>query len=249
MARMLGWMRQFHRPASDDLPPLLVFPHAGSGASAYRDFAKALSTAFNVLVFQYPGRQDRAAEPPLTSLPDLAAGAFADFRGSPHDRGVAPVAFGHSMGGLVAFEFTRLAEADGLPVRGLTVSASVAPSRVADKPAHPTGDDEILAHLAGLEGTDSAVFTDPTLMRLALPAIRADYAAFDAYACGTDATIAAPVRVLGGDQDPYVTLPDLYGWNDHAGDVEVTVFDGGHFFLREHQDEVAALVASCGQAR
>ncbi|MBS9534545.1 thioesterase [Mycobacterium sp. M1] len=247
MARVVSWVRRFHRPAADGLPTLLVFPHAGAGASAYRDFAKALSAHFTVLVVQYPGRQDRAAEPACTSLAELAAGAFADFQTSEHNTGTPLVTFGHSMGGLVAFEFTRLADAAGLPVRGLTVSAAVAPSRVAAKPPHPTGDDEILAHLAGLEGTDSAVFANPDLMRLALPAIRADYAAFDAYSCADGVTVAAPIRVLGGDADPYVTLADLYGWNGHSPSVDITVFDGGHFFLRDHQSAVAELLMSCGQ--
>lgn len=247
MARTLGWLRRFHRPASPDLPPLLVFPHAGSGASAYRDFAKALSSRFTVLVFQYPGRQDRAAEPALTTLDAIASGAFEDFRSSEHNSALPVVTFGHSMGGLVAFEFTRLAEAAGVPVRQLNVSAAVAPSRVAAKPPHPTGDDEILAHLAGLEGTDAAVFTNSDLMRLALPAIRADYAAFDSYSCADDVRVAAPIQVMGGDQDPYVTLGDLYGWNSHSPAVTVTVFDGGHFFLREHQDAVVGLLTSCEQ--
>lgn len=77
MPRTLGWIRQFHKPDSPDNPPLLVFPHAGAGASAYRHFSKALSKNFNVIVFQYPGRQDRAAEAPLATLPEIAEGHSA----------------------------------------------------------------------------------------------------------------------------------------------------------------------------
>lgn len=248
MPRPVGWVRQFHRPGAPECPNLLVFPHAGSGASAYRDFSKALSANFNVVVFQYPGRQDRAAEPASPSVAAMAAGAFDDFAASEHRRAGPLVAFGHSMGALVAFEFVRLAEASGIPVRRLTVSAAVAPSLVAAKPPHPTDDEDILNHLAALQGTDTAVFTNREVMRLALPAIKADYRAFDSYSCAADVKVTAPVHALGGEQDPYVTLADLYGWGKHCGAAQVTMFDGGHFFVKDHLDTVAGLLCheECG---
>ncbi|KAA1248811.1 thioesterase [Mycobacterium simiae] len=247
MPRTLGWIRQFHQPDSATSLPLLVFPHAGAGASAYREFSKILSARFSVLVFQYPGRQDRAAETSLPSLPDIAAGAFREFTTSQHNRGHPIVAFGHSMGALVAFEFVRLAESRGIDVRHLIVSAAVAPCNVAAKPAHPKDDEEILNHLAALEGTDSDVFANRELMRLALPVMKADYNAFDAYSCPDDINVTAPIHAMGGDQDPYITLGDLYGWGKHTDTVNVTMFDGGHFYLNTHIEAVAELLASSAQ--
>lgn len=248
MPRTLGWIRQFHNPDSPDRPLLLVFPHAGSGASAYRDFSKVLSSQFTVVVFQYPGRQDRAGEAPLLSLPEIAAGAFDEFSRSDHNRGVPIVAFGHSMGALIAFEFVRIAESSGLDVRRLNVSAAVPPCHVAAKPPHPTDDEEILNHLATLEGTQADVFADRELMRLALPVIKADYQAFDSYDCADSVKVAVPIQAMGGDRDPYVTLGDLYGWGKHTDTVSVTMFDGGHFYLADHIGAVAELLTtSCEQ--
>jgi surfactin synthase thioesterase subunit len=239
-----GWIRQFHPPASPDNLPLLVFPHAGAGASAYRAFSKVLSRTFRVIVFQYPGRQDRAAEELLESLSEIAAGAFGEFSMADPMPGHPIVTFGHSMGALVAFEFVRLAEGAGIDVRQLNVSAAVAPCHAAAKPPHPTDDEAILSHIAVLEGTDSDVFANRELMRLALPVIKADYRAFDVYRCGEQVKIAAPIHAMGGDRDPIVTLGDLYGWGKHTDSVTVTMFDGGHFYLSEHIDAVAELIAS-----
>lgn len=244
MQRKPRWIRQFHEPASPGCLPLLVFPHAGAGASAYRAFSKVLSANFRVIVFQYPGRQDRAADALLVSLPEIAAGAFGEFSATDHIRRLPIVTFGHSMGALVAFEFVRLAEAKGIDVRQLNVSAAVAPCHAAAKPPHPTDEEEILNHLAVLEGTNSDVFANRDLMKLALPVIKADYQAFDAYSCGVNVKIAAPIHAMGGDQDPIVTLRDLYGWGKHTDAVQVTMFDGGHFYLNEHIDAVAELLAS-----
>ena len=51
-------MRKFHNRDSTNRPTLLIFPHAGAGASWYRQFSKVLSDDFEVIAFQYPGRQD-----------------------------------------------------------------------------------------------------------------------------------------------------------------------------------------------
>jgi surfactin synthase thioesterase subunit len=241
MPRALGWIRQFHQPDLPESLPLLVFPHAGAGASAYREFSKALSKKFEVIVFQYPGRQDRAAEASLRSLPEIAAGAFGEFSTSEHNRGVPIVTFGHSMGALVAFEFVRIAEAHGIDVRQLNVSATVAPCDASAK-TRATDDEDIIDHLAALEGTDADVFANREIMRLALPVIKADYQACDAYSCTENIKVGAPIHAMGGDQDPYVTMGDLYGWGKHTGTVKVTMFDGGHFYLQSHIDAVAELL-------
>ena len=248
MPRNLGWIRQFHEPDSSDSPLLLIFPHAGAGASAYRAFSKVLSKNFQVIVFQYPGRQDRAAETLLGSIPEIAEGAFAEFCTSEYNRGTPLVTFGHSLGAMVSFEFVRLAETRSIQVRHLNVSAAVAPCLAAAKPAHPTDDEEILKHISMLEGTDSAVSGNSDLMRLALPVIKADYQAFDAYSCSEEVKVAAPIHALGGDQDPIVRLGDLYGWGKHTGAVQVTMFHGGHFYLNDHIDGIAQLLVSSAQS-
>lgn len=244
MQHQSGWIRQFHPPQTAGCPQLLIFPHAGAGASAYRHFSEAFSADFEVFVFQYPGRQDRAGEPALESLPRMAMGAFADFRRSSHNRGEPLMTFGHSMGALVSFEFVRLAEAAGMRVRQLAISAAVAPSHAAAKPPHPSGDEEILDELIMLEGTNADVFADREVMRLALPVIKGDYRAFDAYACPETVTVNAPVHVICGDRDPVVTMPDLYAWGKHTDSLQVTMFDGGHFFLNDRIDEIAELLTS-----
>lgn len=240
MSNSATWYRKFHNNSA--APELLVFPHAGTGASAYRDFSQVMSQSFDVSVVQYPGRQDRRNESPLDSITALAQGAFAALDGRTFES--PPIVFGHSMGSVVAFEFVRLLEDAHQPVRLLAVSAAVSPARVRDKPPHPTEDDKILRHLATLEGTDAALFADDDLVTMMLPVIKKDYAAFDAYTCDSGARVRAPIHVMGGSADPIVRMGDLYAWGEHTDSRQVTVFDGGHFYLYDVLPEVRDLLAS-----
>ncbi|GAB4971849.1 hypothetical protein MAHJHV53_47020 [Mycobacterium avium subsp. hominissuis] len=38
-------------------------------------------------------------------------------------------------------------------------------------------------------------------------------------------------------------MGDLYGWGKHSESLNVTVFDGGHFYLNQHLDAVAELMS------
>jgi surfactin synthase thioesterase subunit len=237
------WIRKFHNRDSTDRPTLLIFPHAGAGASWYRRFSKPLSEDFEVLAFQYPGRQDRAGEAALTTLEEIAAGAFAEFVASEFNSGDAITTLGHSMGALVSFEFARIAEAAGVKVRQLTVLAAVAPHRAAGKPPAPKDDQGLLDHLRWLGGTNANVIADPELVTMTFPVVKADHVAAETYSCDRSVRIAARIQVIGGDQDPIVSMADLHGWREHSDDVDVTILDGGHFFLLDHVGDIRELLS------
>ncbi|MFT3898738.1 MAG: alpha/beta fold hydrolase [Gordonia sp. (in: high G+C Gram-positive bacteria)] len=244
-----GALRQFHQPATPGLPTLVIFPHAGAGASSYRALSGLLSQRFTVLIMQYPGRQDRMREAAPTSLGDLAQEALDEFRGGDHASG--PVAaFGHSLGGTVAFEFARRAEAVGIPVARLVASASAAPSQIADLPRQPEDEEGILANLQALEGTGGAVLGSDAVLKMALPVMRGDYRAFNAYSCAPDVRITAPIVVIGGADDPAIKPHQLHHWGTHSDRVQVSVVDGSHFYLNEKPETVLdALTCDVAGAR
>ncbi|MFD6160245.1 thioesterase II family protein [Nocardia sp. NPDC060256] len=245
MASTPGWIRKFHKPRSADNPPLVICPHAGGGASTYRPFSKALSANFDVILLQYPGRQDRAQEPVRDTIQETAAEAFDEFARSPFNRGVPITIFGHSMGTMVAFEFARLADAAGVRVRLLGISGSCAPWQVADAPPHPTEDDELLDHVGGLQGTGADLLSNRELMRMALPALKGDYRAFDAYSCPKDVVVGTGIHVMGGSEDEHVGIGHLFAWQQHTDrELAVTMFDGGHFYLNDHVDGIAEILSA-----
>lgn len=241
------WIRRYHRGA-DEAVRLVCFPHAGGSASFYHPFSAALSPTFEVLALQYPGRQDRRRERPADSIHDLAEGITAALIPWT-DRPLA--LFGHSMGAVLAFEVARrLEEAADAKLVTVFASGRRAPSRLRDEDVHLRDDDGVLAELKRMNGTDGRLLDDDELLRMVLPAVRADYRAIETYRVTEHAALRCPVVVLVGDDDPQVTPDEARAWRDHAtGDFELYAFPGGHFYLADRIAEVVATIANVVRAR
>ncbi|MFF0223670.1 thioesterase II family protein [Streptomyces sp. NPDC004629] len=229
------WVRIFH-PAPDATRQLVCFPHAGGAASYYHALSAALSPGTEVLVVQYPGRENRLFDEPIEAMDALADAAHRALRPELAGR---PVLFGHSMGAIVAFEVARrMEQADGPGPGLLVVSACPAPSRRVDTGVRLLGDDAILAEIMGLGGTDQGVGGHPELARLIMPAIRADLHAIETYRAEADATVHCPISVFVPDSDPKVTFAAAESWRMHTtAGVDLQVFVGGHFYLGARPDE------------
>jgi surfactin synthase thioesterase subunit len=240
------WCRRY-RPSSTATARLVCLPHAGGSAPFFLPVASALSPAVDVVAVQYPGRQDRRSERPLTDVHALADRIHDILLRQPP----LPVTFfGHSLGAAVAFEAIRRLEVSEYPPVHLFASGRRAPSAHRDETVHLRGDDGIIAEVRSLNGTASSVLGDDELMRAALPALRADYQAAETYRCDPEVTIGCPVTVLTGDSDPKTTLAEANAWDGHTTSTcTIHTFPGGHFFLTAHAAEVTGILKDHFQKR
>ena len=213
---------------------LFVFPHAGAGASAYR-LAAYLPDTVEVCTVQLPGRENRFAEPALTSLDDAVA-ALAPFIA---DHADLPYAFfGHSMGSLIAFETARRLRALGarLPER-LFLSGMRAPGLPDRDPRHTLPDDELLA-TAEFDGVNAE------LRELLLPLLRADLTLCETYTHRAEAPLPCPLTVLAGSDDDSVDAAELVDWREHtSADFELHLFAGApHLYVRGAERRLAETI-------
>jgi medium-chain acyl-[acyl-carrier-protein] hydrolase len=223
---------------------LYVFPHAGGGAAGYR-LDRFFPDDFEICQIQPPGREDRMGEEPLTSVAEVVDGLLPQL--TPQLE--LPFAFlGHSMGALLAYETTRRLAARGAPVpRELFVSAYRAPHLPERDPVHHLPDEEFLRRM---DLADAAVFEDPDLREMFLPALRADVRLCETYAYEPGEPLPCPVTALGGQSDPGVEEAELDAWRRHtAAAFTRHTFPGGHFYLHEAQGAVADHVVSKLTAR
>lgn len=240
------WLRRYHT-AQDAAHRLVCLPHAGGSASYFFGVAGNLAPTVDVLAAQYPGRQDRRAEPcveTITELADLLAAQVARVADKPLSL------FGHSMGALLAFEVATRLEADGVRPHAIIVSGRRAPGTVRDERVHLRDDDGLVAEIQSLSGTDAKVMQDEELLRMVLPAIRNDYRAVETYRGEPGRTVSTPVHALVGESDPKATVDEVRRWAEHTtGAFTLKVFPGGHFYLDRHVPEVLGLIrAALGAA-
>lgn len=242
------WIRRFH-PRPDGDVRLVCLPHAGGSASFFFPVSQAMPESVEVLCVQYPGRQDRRKEPLIDNIPDLADRVFAALL----PWADKPLAlFGHSMGASVAFEVARRFEREKDTVlEGIFASGRRAPSAHRHETVHLRDDDGLLDEMKSLSGTDTKVLGDEELLRMVLPAIRADYRAAETYVYEPGEPLRCPIIGLTGDDDPKVTLAEAKAWGEHTtGSFDFHVFPGGHFFLADHQPAINKLIADhLGAAR
>ncbi|AGP59500.1 thioesterase II family protein [Streptomyces rapamycinicus] len=220
---------------------LFVFPHAGAGASAYR-LAAHLPETVEVCTVQLPGRENRLAEPALTSLDDAVAALaplIADHTDLPY------AFFGHSMGALIAFETARRLRALGtrLPDR-LFLSSMRAPGLPDRDPRHTLPDDKLLA-TAEFDGVD------PELQELLLPLLRADLTLCETYTHRAEAPLPCGLTVLAGSDDESVDRTELSGWREHtSADFELHLFPGApHLYVRGAERQLAETITRTFPAR
>lgn len=226
-----------------DAVQLFCLPHAGAGASAYRDWPASLAPGIEAILVQLPGRESRHREPAFHSAPEIVA----ELTGPLARRAGGDFAlFGHSMGALLCYELAHALCALGKPPRHLFVSGLGAPHLPPVGPLlHEQTDDDLLTAIADLEGTTPETLAQPELVQLLLPLFRADLEVWETYVPRPSSSLRVPVPItaLGGHRDPGVSVDRLGAWESlTSAEFRVEVFDGGHFYHHAAPDDVVAVI-------
>lgn len=225
--------------------PLFCLPHAGGGASAYRAWLGKVP-GVDVLPVQPPGREARLRDAPherMDSLVAELASVLAEATGS------RPYAvYGHSLGALVAFETLREIRRRGgeEPVR-LFVSGCVAPQCTYDDgpPVVGMSEPEVVQMLRQLGGTPDWLLADREVLRMILPAVRADFSVKETYSYVAEPPLDVPVTVLASTADARAPLEYQKRWRElTSADFTMHTLTGGHFAVFERSDLTLGHVAA-----
>ncbi len=210
---------------------LFCFPHAGGGPVAFFDWSERFGAETECVALQYAGRGQRLRERPLTSVEALVkeiAGNVAGLLDKPFSF------YGHSFGGVVAFELAREMRRLGLPEPDhLFVGASRPPHLEREyPPIHHLADGEFVENVqTRYGGIPAAIYRDPEVLEMFLPAMRADFTAYETYRFSPGAPLDLPIAAFAGADDRAVKPETLGEWTVHTtSDFDLTVLPGGHFF-------------------
>jgi len=212
---------------------LFCFPHAGGGASIFRLWHKFLPTSVEVCPVQLPGRESRIQEESYTnlfSLVDDLSDLIVPLLDIPF------VLFGHSMGGLIAFELARSLRKKNENLPQLLIIAGLSAPHDPEQPpvVHHLPQGEFVNYLRQLEGTPEEVLKNPKLLDFFMPLLRADFMLYEMYEFYVDDPLPCPIAVYGGLEDESVPEKSLEAWRDLTSiSFKKRMLPGNHYFLKD----------------
>lgn len=217
---------------------LLCFPYAGGQSLAFRALADQLPRDWAVWAIDPPGH-GWAAPPALERVEDMVD-LYLDLL--PGELIHGSVLLGHSLGGSVAFAICQRLTARGAGPRGLILSGTRPPGRLAEYESFLAMDDHaLLRTLIQIGGVPAEWADEPELFGLFKDTLRADFRAFEAFAIEQPLT-GVPTLSVGGLEDDVCRSHHVFDWTRFSEDCRVDFVEGRHMFVQTHAAGLARRV-------
>jgi len=232
----------FVEPSSRARIRLFCIPPAGGSARLFLSWRELLPAHIALYAVELPGRGARLGEAPfksVSSLLEVLGPAVMRHCNVPY------ALFGHSMGGLLAYELACQLRGNGVrPPLHLFVSGARAPHLPDRAWCHTLPDDALIAALREMGGFPDEVLSSAALMQMLLPVIRADAELTERYAHIERPPLDCPLKAVFGEDDKLVPREQVEAWHGYTrGPFSVADCPGGHDFLSTFTARVAALVS------
>ena len=216
---------------------LFLFPYAGGGPAVFGKWLTEFDAHVEGFIIHYPGRGSRHNEPPINRI-HIFVEKLTQVIQPLLDKPFA--FFGHSFGGLIAYELAKQFQPQVLFISGCGAPHLPNPH----PPIHHLPDPEFIKSLQELNGIPAEIAENVELMELLLPMLRADFEAFENYQPSSN-QLTCPIIVFGGLDDPMVSRSQLEGWAKHTtSDFLSQYFPGDHFFINTNKTDIIASINS-----
>ena len=230
--KMDSWIT-FPKPNPKADLRLFCFPYAGGSSIIFRPWLNKLPNNIEICPIELPGRGSKMKPAPFNRLVPIIKSLSLQIQ--PYlDKPFT--FFGHSMGGLLSFELTRLLYKEyGMNPVHLFISGRPAPQIIDSKrPIHNLPESDFIEKLRDYNGTSNAVLENKELMQLFLPILRADFAVLETYTYENSPPLECPISVFGGLEDDKAPVEELELWRTQTNNnFSLKIFPGGHFFIND----------------
>lgn len=219
---------------------ILCFPYAGASSTVYTKFKSLLKRNIHIVPIEIPGRGLRNNEKLENTISSIVDKIYVDVLDEIND-GELYVVFGHSMGGLIAYELVyrilQDSEICNKPQK-LLVSGCGAPQFKENSGIYKLPVDKLKAVIMSYGLTTSEVFENNYIMEYFLPIFRADFEAVEKYHFYPRKKIDIDVTCFYGSLDKSLRYRHVLGWKEITTQkFNIHTFSGSHFFIFEKNDE------------
>ncbi|CAH9063966.1 Linear gramicidin dehydrogenase LgrE [Pseudoalteromonas holothuriae] len=220
---------------------LICFPYAGGSARSFSDWQNTLPHYVELIMISMPGRGSRFSEPPADCM-DILTNTLLDEL-TPH-LNADTIFYGHSLGARVAFEIQLKIKKRGLqgPCHFIASGSANPGKDRSDKNVYLLNDADFIEELKSLNGTPPAVLENEELMALFMPVLRADFKLADTYRYTGPEQLSCNISVFAGKKDEISEQAQLDWQNYFSSNFSFEYFEGDHFFIDSHNEQVGQAV-------
>lgn len=218
---------------------LFCFPYAGGSAMVYSKWKKLIDDSFLIVPVEIPGRGIRFGEDLCDNMEDLIDDLYSRLKDSFMENDY--MLYGHSMGSwIVYYLMNRIIKEEIRLPRHLYLSGKEAPHILKNKTmVHKLSKSEFMDKILSLGGTPVEFFDNEEMLDVFVPILRNDYKLIEtcayeepekAFDCG--------ITIFNGTEDD-LEEEDIQGWSRYtAKEFDVYNFNGGHFFIHDHAQQM-----------
>lgn len=224
------------------LVDLICVPGAGAGASVYKTWHRNLLGFIAVHVGQLPGRENRIDEAAASDLDDVVGQLSSSYL-STRANARPLILFGHSMGGVIAFELACNLKQNGVEPIAIVLAASTPPRPVAT--TVKLSDEALKEMLLAYDAGNNSVVENHELFSSLAPVLHSDFQLLRSHVIAQEKRLSGvEVHLAGGAEDSIVPRELVAAWAKHFdAPVHHHEFGGGHQFpFREAQMETVKLL-------
>jgi external thioesterase TEII len=233
---MKSVVQVIRRAEENSQKQIVMFPFGGGSGYSYMSLIAAVDKDVEAVVINPPGHLFNKGKP-LERMDAMVYLYLKELR--PVLRNGC-VFFGHSIGGLVAYELCRDLEKE-MNIKKLIISSVNPPHRVMDDvDLHAEMDTPTLIRKSSQLGGMPGIFAEePELLEMFISGLRADLKTLERYTAdktgpGSDRTgpgIKTGAVILYSDRDYIVEPAKLREWQHYVNCTEFIKFSGDHFYL------------------
>lgn len=229
---------------------LFCFNYAGGTAAFYDQLGRELSPSMEVIALEYSGHGSRHKENLYNDLNELAEDLYVQMK-KVYSQGEIYALMGYSMGCISILQiYKKIMEKQELPKPIYIFLAAYQPYTRKEFLTYkdPSSENLVRKRILEFGGVPERLLNNKTFWRSYLPIYRSDFYLIGTYDFETEKPqIDVPTTLFYSELDsPY---EEVIGWKKYlTADVDFIRYEGDHFFIKEHYQEMAAVIKDKLQA-
>ncbi len=211
---------------------LFCFHYAGASAEIFHSWDNYISPDIEICSIQMPGRSKRTSEPFASDIWQVVqeiTDVIIAYNTLPY------CFFGHSMGGLIAYEVVRNLQKNSYHLPSTLFLSAIRPPCLdyIKEELHVLPTDYFVQMINKVNESADCNFSEKNIEDF-LPMIVSDFKIVDKWdSPKKNERVKSRIQAYGGTDDEYVLEEHLSEWSKYTFvNFNLTIFQGDHFFIR-----------------